>query len=140
MFPVQGTVSVLIGPGGPGVATPNIGDSGATGTVGRVQGGTRTVTADTAFADVIAGCSEPRDDESGTWITGEMTAAYGVSRITVRQALGELQREGLIVRLQGKGAYVSQPRDFAHCIAVQCSSWLGLSFLADSASDDAPHR
>ncbi|HEY8356438.1 MAG TPA: GntR family transcriptional regulator [Ramlibacter sp.] len=40
----------------------------------------------------------------------EMTAAYGVSRITVRQALGDLQREGLIVRLQGKGAFVSQPR------------------------------
>jgi GntR family transcriptional regulator len=40
----------------------------------------------------------------------EMTAAYGVSRITVRQALGDLQKEGLIVRLQGKGAYVAQPR------------------------------
>lgn len=40
----------------------------------------------------------------------EMTAAYGVSRITVRQALGDLQKEGLIVRLQGKGAYVSQPQ------------------------------
>lgn len=40
----------------------------------------------------------------------EMTAAHGVSRITVRQALGDLQKEGLIVRLQGKGAYVAQPR------------------------------
>src|SRR3954470_8450826 len=40
----------------------------------------------------------------------EMTAAYGVSRITVRQALSDLQKEGLIVRLQGKGAFVSQPQ------------------------------
>lgn len=40
----------------------------------------------------------------------ELTATHGVSRITVRQALGDLQKEGLIVRQQGKGAYVAQPR------------------------------
>lgn len=40
----------------------------------------------------------------------ELTAAHGVSRITVRQALGALQNEGLIVKLHGKGAFVSQPR------------------------------
>src|SRR3982751_4546974 len=40
----------------------------------------------------------------------ELTAEHGVSRITVRQALGALQSEGLIVKLHGKGAFVSQPR------------------------------
>lgn len=40
----------------------------------------------------------------------EMTAAHGVSRITVRQALAALQAEGLIVKLHGKGAFVSHPR------------------------------
>ena len=39
----------------------------------------------------------------------ELSAAHGVSRITVRQALGDLQKEGLILRLQGKGAFVSHP-------------------------------
>jgi len=40
----------------------------------------------------------------------ELTEAHGVSRITVRQALAALQNEGLIVKLHGKGAFVSQPR------------------------------
>ncbi len=39
----------------------------------------------------------------------ELSAAHGVSRITVRQALGDLQKEGLILRQQGKGAFVSHP-------------------------------
>ncbi|HKE87679.1 MAG TPA: leucyl/phenylalanyl-tRNA--protein transferase [Vicinamibacterales bacterium] len=34
------------------------------------------VTADTAFAAVVAGCAEPRRDQRGTWITGEMAEAY----------------------------------------------------------------
>ena len=40
----------------------------------------------------------------------ELQAAHGVSRITVRQALGTLQAEGLIVKLHGKGAFVSHPK------------------------------
>jgi GntR family transcriptional regulator len=39
----------------------------------------------------------------------ELSAAHGVSRITVRQALGDLQKAGLIIRLQGKGAFVAPP-------------------------------
>ena len=34
------------------------------------------VTVDTAFDQVIHGCSEPREDDGGTWITDEMIAAY----------------------------------------------------------------
>ena len=39
----------------------------------------------------------------------ELSAAHGISRITVRQALGDLQKAGLIVRRQGKGAFVALP-------------------------------
>lgn len=39
----------------------------------------------------------------------EMTALFAVSRITVRQALQDLQNEGLIYRLHGKGTFVSRP-------------------------------
>jgi leucyl/phenylalanyl-tRNA--protein transferase len=41
----------------------------------RLRRGDFRITADHAFAEVIAGCAEPRD-EGGTWITGEMIAAY----------------------------------------------------------------
>lgn len=34
------------------------------------------VRADTAFADVVAGCAAPRAGQSGTWITADMQAAY----------------------------------------------------------------
>jgi leucyl/phenylalanyl-tRNA--protein transferase len=34
------------------------------------------VTADTAFAEVIAACARSRGDESGTWITQDMREAY----------------------------------------------------------------
>lgn len=40
----------------------------------------------------------------------EISAIFGVSRITVRQALGDLQKEGLIVKVPGKGSFVARPR------------------------------
>ena len=35
-----------------------------------------TVRADTAFAEVVAGCAAPRGAQSGTWITADMQASY----------------------------------------------------------------
>lgn len=40
----------------------------------------------------------------------ELMSLFGVSRITVRQALGDLEREGMIFRIPGKGSYVSKPK------------------------------
>lgn len=42
-----------------------------------LKSGRYAVTLDTAFRDVMAGCSEPRADHDGTWITTQMKAAYG---------------------------------------------------------------
>lgn len=40
----------------------------------------------------------------------EISSIFGVSRITVRQALGDLQNEGVIFRIPGKGTFVSKPK------------------------------
>lgn len=42
----------------------------------------------------------------------ELGASFKVSRITVRQALSDLQRENLIFKIPGKGAFVSKPKAF----------------------------
>lgn len=42
-----------------------------------LRSGRFEVTLDTAFADVMDGCAEPRADDTGTWITEDMHAAYG---------------------------------------------------------------
>ena len=40
----------------------------------------------------------------------EMMKAFGVSRITIRQALRDLHNEGLVFSAQGKGTFVSKPK------------------------------
>jgi GntR family transcriptional regulator len=40
----------------------------------------------------------------------ELEDHYGVSRATIRQAVGDLESEGLLRRVQGKGTFVSTPK------------------------------
>ncbi|MES2346826.1 MAG: GntR family transcriptional regulator [Pseudomonadota bacterium] len=42
----------------------------------------------------------------------ELSTIFGVSRITVRQALSDLQKEGMIFKIPGKGTFVSKPKAF----------------------------
>ena len=43
----------------------------------RLRRGTFRITTDTAFDQVVRACAAPRPGQDGTWITGEMAAAYG---------------------------------------------------------------
>lgn len=52
----------------------------------------------------------------GLWKPGECISSerelcdiYGVSRMTIRQAIGELVQEGILNRIKGKGTYVCEP-------------------------------
>lgn len=49
----------------------------------------------------------------------DLMSTFDVSRITVRQALGNLQSEGLIFRVYGKGTFVSRPRAFQDLGSLQ---------------------
>ncbi len=55
--------------------------------------------------------------ESGAWPPGsvihserELMQAAGVSRATVRQAIGNLMQEGLLERVHGRGTFVARPK------------------------------
>ncbi len=51
--------------------------------------------------------------EAGSYLPSENTLArsYGVSRLTVRQALSELLQEGLIEKHRGRGTIVKEPKN-----------------------------
>jgi GntR family frlABCD operon transcriptional regulator len=64
----------------------------------------------------------------------ELCATYGVSRITLRRAVGELCAEGLLVRQQGRGTLVA-PRKLQQTISLS-----GFSDVMEGQGHKAGHR
>ncbi|GGR99244.1 HTH-type transcriptional repressor YvoA [Micromonospora fulviviridis] len=48
----------------------------------------------------------------------ELVARFGVSRATVRQAVGRLEEEGLVYRAQGSGTFVADPATISKSLAL----------------------
>jgi GntR family transcriptional regulator len=67
-------------------------------------------------AQILDGTFQPHSRMASE---SELGQAYGVSRITVRQALGDLQKEGLIFKIHGKGTFVSKPKAFQNVSSLQ---------------------
>jgi DNA-binding transcriptional regulator YhcF (GntR family) len=51
----------------------------------------------------------------------QLAAAFGVSRMTARRALVELEAEGLVERIRGKGTYIKKPEPAMGYFVVQPS-------------------
>jgi GntR family transcriptional regulator len=56
---------------------------------------------------ILCGHYKPHDQMPSE---NDMVRAFGVSRITVRQALNDLQRQGLIFKIHGKGTFVAKSK------------------------------
>lgn len=61
---------------------------------------------------ILKGLVVEKKWESGDQIPGEeeLCEIYQISRTVVRQALQELEREGIVVRRKGKGTFIAEPK------------------------------
>lgn len=63
--------------------------------------------------------------DQGDWNKGdllpseaELTVHYGVSRMTLRQAMSPLEKEGLLLRVRGKGTFAGENRTARKVVAI----------------------
>ena len=77
---------------------------------------------------------------TGAWRPGqqlptlqELVATFGVSRVTVRQAVAILENEGLVWRRQGKGTFVAEGAATSRRMDLQ-TAWSALTGINEGAS------
>ena len=95
--------------------------------------------------------------ESGDWQPGdrvpserELVRLFAISRMTVNRAVRELTRDGRLIRLQGKGTYVAEPKAGAALleilpideeIATRGARWRAevITLAREPAAEDVAH-
>lgn len=77
---------------------------------------------------------------TGAWPPGqqlptlhELLTTFGVSRVTVRQAVAILEDEGLVWRRQGKGTFVAEGADTSRRMDLE-TAWSALTGINEGAS------
>src|SRR5690606_4352318 len=68
----------------------------------------------------------------------ELMKEFGVARVTVSQALAELERENLIVRKQGRGTFVTGSAEERHWLAL-ATSWDALMRMIEGTRPHLLH-
>ncbi|MFX3901848.1 winged helix-turn-helix domain-containing protein, partial [Streptococcus suis] len=63
--------------------------------------------------ELVVAIRERRAPNDKLFSDRELTQFYGVSRITVRLALQEMEKRGLVYKKHGKGTYLSEISDTA---------------------------
>ena len=88
-----------------------------------------------------------RQIHSGRWRSNDelpseagLCAHFGVSRGTLRRALDDLERQGLIVRRQGRGTFVAQPKFEGSVLGSYRNYRGGAAVAARSGVAPARHR
>ncbi|HLB06977.1 MAG TPA: GntR family transcriptional regulator, partial [Alphaproteobacteria bacterium] len=97
---------------------------------------------DRMFAKLIAGIQAGRYVPGQRLIEGDLTAEFGLSRGTVREALARLAAEGLIELVPHRGAYIRiLTRQDVHDMLLVVERLASLAaYLAAKAIDKRPNR
>lgn len=70
----------------------------------------------------------------------ELARLLGVSRLTVRQAIAELVREGILYRVQGSGTYVAEAEATTLRVVVPEREWIPYLLQAESRYNELHER
>ena len=98
-------------------------EAGRAGEIAPIVRTTASVSAKAELYRYIQGLSAESDTKLPA--ETELAARLGISRVTLRRVLAELEQEGLILRMHGRGTFINP-----EALEIKANLMLGLEFLA----------